>query len=190
VDLEHATRRYLLARARAALADALGVPEPSPARPEDPRLVTPARVFVSWHLGERLIGCIGTLEARESLDVAVERYAVEAGMNDPRTAGAQRHELARLACEISVLGESQPLEVLGLDAIAHAIVPRRDGVILSCGVRRAVFLPVVWDKLPEPPTFLQALARKAGLDPTRDGPSCRAAVFATETFTDASRAPD
>ena len=41
--------------------------------------------------------------------------------------------------------------------------PGVDGVILSSGIRRATFLPQVWEKIPEPEEFLDRLAEKAGL---------------------------
>jgi AmmeMemoRadiSam system protein A len=145
----------------------------------------PARVFVSWHIGERLVGCIGTLQPWPSLEDAVQRYAVEAGINDPRTAPAQPHEVPRLHCEISVLSEPAALAEVGIRSIERVIVPQRDGVILSHDVRRAVFLPVVWQRLPRPRSFLDALCRKAGIETSEERRSVRAEVFTTEVFEDA-----
>ncbi len=41
--------------------------------------------------------------------------------------------------------------------------PFEDGIILSDGNRRGLFLPQVWDQLPDPKDFLAHLKRKAGL---------------------------
>ncbi len=43
--------------------------------------------------------------------------------------------------------------------------PRDDGLLLSAGDLRATFLPKVWEQLPDPEAFLEALWEKAGLPP-------------------------
>lgn len=185
--IDAATRRFLLDLARSALAEALGrrdlMVDPI-APPDDPLISAPRRVFVSWHLGERLVGCIGTLEPARSLEEGVRRYAVHAGLYDPRTPPAQPHELPLMSCEISVLSEPEPLGVLGFDSIESAIVSGRDGVIIEVDKRRAVFLPVVWEKIPQPRAFLLALCRKGKIDPERDGPNLKAFTFQAERFDD------
>lgn len=166
-----AARRWLLAAARHALAEALGVPGPAlEPPPTDPWLDAPARVFVSWHEGARLVGCIGTLEPHATLAEAVEHYAVQAGLHDPRTPTPLPSDLPRLRCEISVLTPPEPMREQGLSAITAALVPGRDGLVLRDAERRAVFLPVVWEGLPEPAQFVAALCRKAGIDAERRGP--------------------
>lgn len=188
--LSEAARRWLLHLARRVLRDAmaqrdpdaLGLPVGEVPRPDDPRLEQPARVFVSWHDGRELVGCLGSLEPWPNLEQAVVRYAVQAGLHDPRTAPARASRWSRMDGEISVLGEAHDLGVVGLDAIEKEIVPGRDGVVLSLGSRQAVFLPVVWRQLPRPRDFLAALVRKAGLSPEHDGPKMRARVFLAETF--------
>ena len=182
-----ATRRFLLDVARTALAEALGrrdlmrdvVPPP-----DDPLIRSPTRVFVSWHFGERLVGCIGTLEPARTLEEGVRRYAVHAGLYDPRTAPAQPHELPQMRCEISVLSDPQRLDPPGLDAIERALRPGVDGVIIEVDKKRAVFLPVVWEKIPGPRAFLLALCRKGKIDPERDGPAVVAWTFQAERFED------
>ncbi len=181
--LEPTTRQWLLARARAALADALGTAlTPLPPRPPDPALDEPGRVFVSWHAGERLVGCIGSLEPRLPLHDAVAHFAVESGLHDPRTSGVTADELLGLRCEISVLSAAEEIDPVGLDAIANVVQPGHHGVVLRVGARKAVFLPVVWTKLPRPTSFLEALCHKAGIDPASERDLVRAAVFTTETF--------
>jgi AmmeMemoRadiSam system protein A len=185
--LAAATRRWLLASARHALAEALGVPAPPlDAPPPDPRLDEPARLFVSWHDGPRLVGCIGTLEAHAPLHAAVRHYAVQAGLHDPRTPTPEPGDLPRLRCEISVLTPPEPMTERGLPEITAALVPGRDGLVLRDGERRAVFLPVVWESLPEPATFVAALCRKARIDAQRRGPFVQGERFFTELFEEGS----
>lgn len=190
--LAAASRRWLAYVARRALRDALAERHPwaadlevSPApRPDDPRLGGPSRLFVSWHDGDALVGCIGTLEPYPSLEEGVGRFAVAAGIHDPRTPPADPRRWEALECEISLLGEPTPLAAVGLAAIAERLTPGRDGVFLDVGPRRAFFLPVVWRQLPDPADFLAALCRKAGADPRRDGPGARAEVLCAETFSE------
>jgi AmmeMemoRadiSam system protein A len=184
--LAPATRRWLLASARHALAEALGVPAPpvGPA-PADPRLDEPMRLFVSWHDGPQLVGCIGTLEAHAPLRDAVRHYAVEAGLHDPRTPTPAPGDLPRLRCEISVLTSPEPMAEQGLPEITAALVPGHDGLVLRDGERRAVFLPVVWESLPEPAAFVAALCRKARIDVDRRGALVRGERFHAERFEEA-----
>ncbi|MCA9705283.1 MAG: AmmeMemoRadiSam system protein A [Myxococcales bacterium] len=181
--LPAAVRRWLLASARDALTQAMGGrSSPLGEPPDDPRLDRPARVFVSWHEGSRLVGCIGTLVPESSLRDAVRYFAVQAGLHDPRTPTPHLHELPRLRCEISVLTSPEPMAEQGLDSITAALVPGRDGLVLRDGDRRAVFLPVVWHSLPTPAQFVAALCRKAQIDAPRRGPLVRGERFFAEEF--------
>lgn len=182
-DSKTAARRWLLASARHALAEALGVPAaPVGPAPLDPWLDEPARLFVSWHQGERLVGCIGTLEPDRSLRDAVRYFAVQAGLHDPRTPTPRPDELPRLHASISVLTPPEPMDEQGLEAITAALVPGRDGLVLRDDARRAVFLPVVWESLPEPSQFVAALCRKAGIDAACRGPCVRGERFVAIEF--------
>jgi AmmeMemoRadiSam system protein A len=180
-----ATRAWLLALARQQLARSLGAhgADPGP-RPADPLLDRPARVFVSWHAGEELVGCIGTLSAWPSLEGAVSRYAVAAG-DDPRTPALRPERIPDLRCDISILSEPKPLDALGFDAIAEALRPGRDGVVLrGPNGRSAFFLPVVWESLPTPKAFLEALARKARIDLSSHRGELHGEVLEVTAFSD------
>lgn len=180
--LGEATRTFLLASAREALAQELGCDAPVVERPNDPALEKPARVFVSWYLGDRLLGCIGTLQPHDSLLVAVRHYAVQSALHDPRVGPMSPSVFPRARVGLSVLGDPRDLDAVGLEAIEAAIEPGRDGVILRRGLRRAVFLPLVWEKLPHRREFLHALAKKAGIDVVRETADVRAQVFGSESF--------
>jgi AmmeMemoRadiSam system protein A len=185
MKISETTRLFLLANARQALADEIGCGDMVPAvgeAPRDPVLDAPARVFVSWHFGERLLGCIGTLQPHDTLLSAVRHYAVQSGVHDPRGGAMHPELLARARLDISVLAEPVELGVVGIAAIELAVRPFEDGVILRRALRRAVFLPVVWQKLPDRREFVRALARKAGIDPDREGDDVRAQVFDVEEF--------
>ncbi|MCH9684028.1 MAG: AmmeMemoRadiSam system protein A [Deltaproteobacteria bacterium] len=182
-----ASQRWLLASARQAVAQALGVAASPPGRaPDDPQLTQPVAVFVSWHEGPRLVGCIGTLQPGRSLREAVVHYAVQAGLHDARTPMPLPDDLPRLSCEISVLSPPEPMDVQGLGPITAALVPGRDGLVLREGERRAVFLPVVWQSLPTREAFVDALCTKAGIDARRHGARVKGERFFAERFSDAS----
>ena len=188
--IAESTRRFLLFVARQALRDAMarampaaeGLQAPVAPRPDDPTLGQPARLFVSWHDGPALIGCIGTLEPIDRLEEGVARYAELAGLHDRRTPMPDPKRWDHMTCEISILAEPRPLPATGIEAIAPLLVRGRDGVILSHQGRRAFYLPVVWEKLEEPLDFLRALCRKAGVDPDADGEHVRASVLDVEAF--------
>jgi len=184
------SRRWLLFVARRALRNAMALRDPgandlpigTAERPDDPRLDAPARVFVSWYDRGEQVGCLGSLEPWLSLEQAVARYAVHAGLG-PRIPAARASRWHRLIGEISVLGETQDLPVVGLAAIAEALVPNRDGVTLAAGPRQQVVsLPSAWRQTPRPRDFLVNLMRTAGLSPEHDGPRLRGRTFLAETF--------
>jgi len=177
-----ASRAWLLETARNALGHAMGVDAgTSGPIPDDPILDEPARVFVSWHEGRRLVGCIGTLEPERGLRDAVRYFTVQAGLHDPRTPTPSAADLPRLSCEISVLSPAVPMTEFGLEAITAALIPGRDGLVLREGERSAVFLPVVWKNLPQAAEFVEALRRKARIDERR-GSLVRGERFFAEDF--------
>jgi AMMECR1 domain-containing protein len=53
--------------------------------------------------------------------------------------------------------------------------------VLREGQRGATFLPAVWETLPEPRAFLNALLRKAGLAPGHWSPALRFERYTTES---------
>lgn len=191
--LADASCRWLAYVARRALRDALAARDPAAKdlslrpcdRPDDPRLGEPARLFVSWHDGPALVGCIGTLEPHPSLEDGVAYYAVAAGIHDPRLPPADPRRWSFLECEVSILAAPVVLAERGLAAIARRLTPGRDGVILRVGGRRAFFLPSVWGHFAGADEFLAALCRKAGADPRRDGADARAEVLCAFAFTEA-----
>ena len=58
--------------------------------------------------------------------------------------------------------------------------PGVDGLVIAAGQHQAVFLPAVWDQLPEPRLFLDHLQAKAGLAQGRWPPGMRAWRFSVQ----------
>src|SRR6185436_14113410 len=115
--------------------------------------------FVTLQRRGELRGCIGTLEAVRPLYLDVARNATRA-MADPRLAPVTEDDWPELDVSVSVLGPLRPLRVSNLDELRRRLRPGVDGVVITAGQRRATFLPVVWEKLPDPATFLSSLLGK------------------------------
>ncbi len=127
-----------------------------------------------------LRGCIGNLYGASSLVGSVSSLAKEAAFHDPRFPAVRLDELDELSIEISVL--TTPERISSYEEIRIGI----DGVILSKGHSRAVFLPQValeqgWDM----EEMLDHLCMKAGISPSawKDG-RCDLEVFQAEVFSE------
>ncbi|MDD4538893.1 MAG: AmmeMemoRadiSam system protein B [Lentisphaeria bacterium] len=121
-------------------------------------LQEPAAVFVTLTKDGQLRGCIGTTVAREPLWAAVEDAACAAAFEDNRFMPVQEDELKRLRVEISVLSPMQPV------ASADLVQPFKHGVLIRAGYHSGLFLPQVWEQLPDKEHFLSVLCEhKAGL---------------------------
>lgn len=154
--------RVLLRIAREAIAASFGAP--APAIPDDGWLHVPAATFVTLTRHGALHGCIGTIEPTRSLAESVRRNAVAAAFFDTRSRALREDELAEVRVEVSVLGPLSPIDAATEDEAIAALRPHEDGVVLAWHGHRGVFLPQVWEKLPDRREFLAHLKLKAGLD--------------------------
>jgi len=125
----------------------------------------PGAVFVTLRRHGRLRGCIGTLVATDPLVVAVADRARAAALADPRFDPVRADELDEIEVSVSVLSPPRPLPVERFADLVDALHPGQDGLVVVAGGHRATFLPSVWEELPDPLAFLDALWRKAGLAP-------------------------
>jgi AmmeMemoRadiSam system protein A len=178
----------LVAIARASIAHALRTGQPLEVAGDGlpPALREPRACFVTLRLRDgSLRGCIGDLEARQPLADAVADRACAAAFRDPRFAPLAAEELERVVVDVSVLGPLAPIDARSEAAIADALRPGVDGLLIDDGRHRATFLPSVWESLPEPARFLEALWRKAGLPPRHVPPALRAWRYGVEEFAEA-----
>jgi uncharacterized protein len=118
--------------------------------------------FVTLTRKGDLRGCIGALEASQSLVEDVREHAVAAALQDYRFPPVTPDELSEIDIEISRLTPTRPLEYNTPQELPQRLQPFVDGVVLKYGGRRATFLPQVWDKLPDPEDFLSHLCQKMG----------------------------
>jgi AmmeMemoRadiSam system protein A len=131
----------------------------------DPRLREHGATFVTLTIGEELRGCIGGLESRKSLAEDVIEHAVAAAVNDYRFPPLSIEELAQVKIEISRLTNPEPLAYSTPEDLLKKLRPGVDGVIMQYGMRRATFLPQVWEKIKDPGEFLDHLCFKMGAPP-------------------------
>jgi uncharacterized protein len=118
--------------------------------------------FVTLTINRHLRGCIGTLDAYQPLAKDVQEHALAAAFQDPRFPMVTKADLPRIRIEISTLTPRTPLKYKSPQDLVAKLRPHIDGVILQDGLRKATFLPQVWDKLPDPEVFLAHLCMKMG----------------------------
>lgn len=158
------------------------------ASPDLPADLTPAMgekrgCFVTLHKQGQLRGCIGSLEAVKALSACVIENAINAAFCDPRFLPLEQKELPEVELEISVLTPPRELHFQDPEELKTLLQPGKHGVILSCGGRRATFLPQVWEQLPDVEVFLRHLCQKGGMggDCWKDR-NARVSVYEVEYF--------
>ncbi len=119
--------------------------------------------FVTLTLEGALRGCIGHLEACQSLVEDVVENADNAAFKDPRFPMLTQQEYDRVEIHISVLSTPEPMPVSSQEDLLEKLRPGHDGIILQEGIHRGTFLPSVWEQLPTPELFIRQLKIKAGL---------------------------
>jgi len=129
------------------------------------KLKEPGASFVTLTIRGMLRGCVGTLEPYQSLAEDVCEHAVAAGLQDFRFPPVRPEEIAQIEIEVSRLTMPQPLQYSTPETLVEKLRPGIDGVVLRDGMRRATFLPQVWEKLPDPVEFLEHLCAKMGAEP-------------------------
>ena len=129
----------------------------------EPWLDEKRAVFVTIKKHGELRGCVGQLKARLSLFDAVVDAATAAAFHDTRFTPVEAFELPELHLEISVLSPLERLNVHSEQETLDALRVGIDGVVLTSGLRSAVFIPEMWKELPDPKEFLWHLRRKGRL---------------------------
>lgn len=159
-----------------------GAAPPSPDLNDQPEaLRAPGAAFVTLSRAETgaLRGCIGSVEAYRPLAEDVLAHGFDAGFRDPRFPAVEAVELPGLQVSVAVLTPPVMMPFTDRADLLGRMRPGVDGLIVVEGRRRGLFLPQVWDQLPDPETFLAHLLRKAGLPP--DHWSDRIRVFHFES---------
>ena len=119
--------------------------------------------FVTLKKHGNLRGCIGSIIAHQPLIVDVVQNAQNAAFRDPRFNPLSQNELADLTIDISILSEPKQITFKDEEDLLNQIVPYKDGIIIKDRGLQAVYLPSVWEDLPDKELFLKSLKRKAGM---------------------------
>ena len=177
-------KKDLLAEVRSSIKLGLeGKPPPPAELSARPAFNLPAAVFVTLQTpapgGEkRLRGCIGSTTPQGTLLEAVRLFSQAAAFEDHRFAPLAAQELDRVRAEISILSPTRPIKS------ADDIRPNEHGVTVAKDGHFGIFLPQVWEMIPEKGAFLAELcSQKAGLprDCASD-PKSQLSVFTVESF--------
>jgi AmmeMemoRadiSam system protein A len=118
--------------------------------------------FVTLTYRGYLRGCVGALEPYQSLAEDVREHAIAAAFQDFRFPPVQANEINDIEIEISYLTRPTILKYEIPAELPKILRPNIDGVVIRDGMRRATFLPQVWEKIPDPEEFLEELCMKMG----------------------------
>lgn len=121
--------------------------------------------FVTLEKFGQLRGCIGSIIAHQPLIRDLIQHAKDAAFNDYRFNPVTESELKDVKISISILTEPRKIEFNNEEELLNQMVPNIDGIIIKDGRYQAVYLPVVWEQLPDKKEFLNSLKMKAGLLP-------------------------
>ncbi|MGE5504260.1 MAG: AmmeMemoRadiSam system protein B [Actinomycetota bacterium] len=168
-----------LARRSIGAALAAGGKAPRLELPADApeRLREPGAVFVTLKRHGQLRGCIGSPTAWRPLGEDVVDNACKAAFGDPRFPPVSAAEVEELDLSVSVLTAPVPMTFAGEADLLAQLRPGIDGLIIEDQGRRALFLPSVWEQLPDKGAFLGHLKAKAGMSPGHFSPTFKASRF-------------
>lgn len=148
------------------------------APPSQPEAMTrPGACFVTLKKNGQLRGCIGSAQAWRPLAEDVVDNAAKAAFGDPRFAPVTADEVDGLTLSVSVLTPPVPMRFTNEMDLLNQLRPRIDGLIIEDGGKRALFLPSVWEQLPDPAQFLAHLKHKAGMPIDHWSPHFKASRF-------------
>jgi len=171
--------RALLALARQAIVETISSNFPDPAQVTG-RLAEPRGAFVTLRRHGKLRGCIGQPDAANGLGETVVQCAITAALRDPRFGPLRMEEIDGLEIEISVISEVRPVRTEEIELGTH-------GIVVTGGGKRGLLLPqVAVERNWSVTQFLEAVCRKAGLEPSawREADT-KLFTFTAEMFSDA-----
>jgi len=142
-----------------------GAPPKVAPRPDlPPILLAPGAAFVTLRRAGALRGCIGSATAWRPLIADVVDHAFNAAFHDPRFPRLELLELQGLTLSLSVLTPATPMRFANETELLEQLRPGIDGLIIEDAGHRSLFLPSVWEEVPDRRWFLTLLKQKAGLD--------------------------
>lgn len=164
IELSTSTKNIALNLVRQVLQDAVNENcYVKPAAPDDMSLLSPYACFITLYINDELRGCIGTMQSERPLWENICKYSYSSAFEDHRFQRLTADELADLSFQISILSPLEPMANQGELQLLAELEPNSDGLVIKYQQHNALFLPSVWQALPEPKDFVGKLKVKAGL---------------------------
>lgn len=136
-------------------------------------------VFVTLEKGGNLRGCIGSIIPQRALIRDIITNARNAAYSDPRFNPVDKSEIKDLSIAVSLLSIPKPMTFKDEEDLLSQIRQNVDGIIIRDGNYQAVYLPSVWEQIPDKQMFLNSLKVKAGMKPDHFSKTFEAYRFET-----------
>ena len=130
----------------------------------------------------RAVRSAGSLEIGEPLIVNLLKSTIRTATADPRFKPVTPEEAAELQIGISIMSHDREIAARSEQELIDSLRPDHDGLIIRDGRHDALFLPQVWEALPDPRAFVRQLKLKCGLPAEHWSATFRAWRFTTESF--------
>ena len=179
--IERYCHDYVLAAARESILTTINQEEYVPQK--IPTVLTQfGASFVTLKTNGKLRGCIGSIYPTKPLILDIIDNAKNAAFQDPRFELLAIDEVNNLEVSVSVLSAIERIHFKDERDLLSKIYPH--GIIIIERDKRAVYLPVVWEQLPDREIFLNSLKEKAGLPPEYFSRTIEAYKFDASYITD------
>ena len=136
--------------------------------------------FVTLNIDGNLRGCIGSIIAHQPFINDFVQNSINAAFRDPRFSPLSREEVDKISVDISILSDPKQMIFNDEQDLLNQMVPNIDGIIIRDDGMQAVYLPCVWEQLPDKEMFLKSLKMKAGMLPDHFSKTFQAYRFRTE----------
>jgi len=136
--------------------------------------------FVTLEKNGSLRGCIGSIIAHRPLIEDLVKNAQSSAFSDSRFEPLNNDEFEDLSIDVSLLSTPEKMSFKDEPDLLGQIKPFVDGIIIKDKGYQAVYLPSVWEQLPEKDLFLNSLKIKAGMSPKHFSDTFEAYRFTTE----------
>ena len=137
--------------------------------------------FVTLEITGHLRGCIGSIYSDKPLINDITANAQSAAFFDPRFNPLRPEEYNDINISISILSEPERINFKDEQDLLSKIYPY--GIIIMDKGKRGVYLPVVWEQLPDKKLFWCSLKEKAGFYKDYFSKSMEVYKFTTEYIT-------
>ncbi len=121
-------------------------------------------VFVTLTIEGELRGCVGSVVPHRTLLKDLQENAHSAAFKDTRFEPLTGKEFPYIDIEVSLLSYPERIIFSTEEELLDKITPSQDGIIIRDGEFQSVYLPDVWEDLPDKREFMKSLKLKAGME--------------------------